>query len=124
VCVNLRGPTTGGASGGASQAFSVGKGVIVSDLPELSALPEGAVLRVPNGESEAAALCDHIINLAGDPGRVEEMGRVARSYVDGTAHWSHVADTFIEALSLFPTPRFSRRGIVMNAISQGLAERD
>lgn len=124
VCVNLRGPTTGGASGGASQAFSVGKGVIISDLPELSGLPEGAVLRVPNGAGEAGALCEHFVTLSGDRGLIEEMEHAAREYVDGSAHWGHVADKYVEALSVFPTPRFSRRGIVRNAISQSRAERD
>jgi len=124
ICVNLRGPSTGGASGGASQAFSVGKGVIVSDLPELCALPAGAVLRVPNGEGEAGMICEHLVTLAGERGRIEGMELAAREYVDGAAHWSHVADTVVEALSVFPTPRFSRRGIVRNAISQSLAERD
>jgi len=124
VCVNLRGPTTGGASGGASQAFSVGRGVIVSDLPELEELPAEAVLRVPNGEDEAEALSGYFVALDRDRGRLEAMERAARSYVEETAHWSHIADTYIEALEVFPTPRFSRRGIVQNAIQQRFAERD
>jgi len=124
VCVNLRGPTTGGASGGASQAFSVGRGVIVSDLPELSALPDGAVLRVPAGEGEAETLCEHIVSLSEDRALAGEMERAARAYVDEEAHWSHVADALVEALKVFPTPRFSRRGIVRNAIAQSRAERD
>ena len=124
VCVNLRGPTSGGASGGASQAFSLGRGVIVSDLPELSSLPEGAVLRVPTAGGEAEALCEHILRLSEDPGRCEEMGRAARSYVEDEAHWSLVADAYIEALGAFPTPRFSRRGIVRTAIAQSRAAQE
>jgi len=123
VCVNLRGPTTGGASGGASQAFSVGRGVIVSELPELEGLPAGAVLRVPSGEAEADVLAEHLVTLARESGRLEAMERAAREYVEETAHWSHVADTCIEALGVFPTPRFSRRGIVRNAIEQRFAAR-
>lgn len=123
LCVNLRGPTSGGASGGASQALSVGRAVIVSELPELEALPEEAVLRVANGEGEAEALAGLFVALAEDRPRLEEMERAARAYVDETAHWSHVADTCIEALGLFPTPRISRRGIVRNAIEQRRAPR-
>ncbi|MCH2103842.1 MAG: glycosyltransferase family 4 protein [Planctomycetes bacterium] len=123
VCVNLRGPSTGGASGGASQAFSLGRGVIVSDLPELNALPDGAVLRVPTDGGEAEALCEHIVQLAEDPSLAEEMGRAAQAYVEGQAHWSLVADAYLEALAVSPTPRFSRRGIVRTAIAQSRAER-
>jgi glycosyltransferase involved in cell wall biosynthesis len=118
LCVNLRGPTSGGASGGASQALSLGRAVIVSDLPELEALPQEAVLRVPNGEGEAEALAGHFVTLAEDRGQLQEMERAARTYVDETAHWSHVADTCIQALGVFPTPRISRRGIVRNALEQ------
>jgi len=116
--VNLRGPTSGGASGGASQALSLGRAVIVSDLPELEALPQEAVLRVPNGEGEAEALAGHFVTLAEDRGQLQEMERAARTYIDETAHWSHVADTCIQALGVFPTPRISRRGIVRNALEQ------
>ena len=124
VCVNLRGPTTGGASGGASQAFSLGRGVIVSDLPELSGLPDAAVLRVPTSGGEAEALCEHIVRLSEDPQRGEGMGRAARAYVEDEAHWSLVADAYVEALGAFPTPRFSRRGIVRTAIAQSRAAQE
>ena len=51
------------------------------------------------------------------------MERAPGGSVDLTAHGIHVADTCIEALGVFPTPRFSRRGIVQNAIQQRFAER-
>ena len=123
VCVNLRGPSTGGASGGASQALGLGRGVIVSDLPELAELPKDAVLRVPVGEGEAAALCDHFVSLSSDPALLAAMESAARSYVEERAHWSHIADTCVEALRRFPTPRASRRGIIQNAIKQRTAQR-
>jgi glycosyltransferase involved in cell wall biosynthesis len=122
VCVNLRGPSTGGASGGASQALGLGRGVIVSDLPELAELPPEAVLKVPVGEGEAEALCEHFMRLQREPALLEEMERCARIYVDEQAHWSHVAETCVEALKRFPTPRASRRAIIHNAIKQRTAQ--
>jgi hypothetical protein len=124
VCVNLRGPTTGGASGGASQALGLGRGVIVSDLPELAELPSDATLRVPVGEGEAEALCEHFVSLSSDPALLKEMESAARNYVEERAHWSHVAETCVEALKQFPTPRASRRGIIQNAIRQRTAQRE
>ena len=121
--MNLCGPSTGGASGGASQALGLGRGVIVSDLPELAELPKEAVLRVPVGEGEAAALCDLFISLSSDPALLEGMETAARAYVEERAHWSHIADTCIETLKRFPTPRASRRGIIQNAIKQRTAQR-
>jgi glycosyltransferase involved in cell wall biosynthesis len=123
VCVNLCGPSTGGASGGASQALGLGRGVIVSDLPEFAELPKEAVLRVSVGEGEAAALCDHFISLSSDPALIEGMETAARAYVEERAHWSHIADTCIDMLKRFPTPRASRRGIIQNAIKQRTAQR-
>ena len=122
VCVNLRGPSTGGASGGASQALGLGRAVIVSDLPELTELPSEAVLKVPVGEGEAEALCEHFIRLQREPALLKEMERCARAYVDEQAHWSHVAETCVEALKRFPTPRASRRAIIQNAIKQRTAQ--
>ena len=90
---------------------------------EVEAVTEAAGLRVANGEGEAEALAGLFVALAEDRPRLEEMERAARAYVDETAHWSHVADTCIEALGLFPTPRISRRGIGRNAIEQRRAPR-
>jgi len=123
VCVNLRGPTTGGASGGANQAFSVGRGVIISELPELAELPRAAALRVRSGDGEAAALSELFVSLSSDRSKISAMEQAARSYVEESAHWGHVAAACVEALEHFPAPRASRRGVIQSAVRQRLAGR-
>ena len=50
MAINLRGPTTGGTSGGIFQAFSMGRAVIASDAAEQRELPDDCVVRVPLGD--------------------------------------------------------------------------
>lgn len=111
LCINLRGPSTGGTSGGASQALSLGKPVIVSDLPEFAHLPESCVVRVPHGKDEARDIARIVRDLHESPARLAEMGAAARRAVDEELHWSHVAKRYLEVFESFPRARASRRSL-------------
>lgn len=112
LCVNLRGPSTGGTSGGLCQALSLGRAVITSDLPELAHLP-GSVLRVSQGEGEVEALARLLVDLSGDPRRLAELEAEARRAVDEELHWSHAARRYVEALASFPKARAARRSLLV-----------
>lgn len=111
LCVNLRGPSTGGTSGGACQALSVGRGVIVSDLPELSHLPDDCVLRVAGGDGEVERLTDEIAHLCRTPERCAELEAAARAAVEDTLHWRSAARRYLEVLESYPRARASRRSL-------------
>ena len=111
VCVNLRGPTSGGTSGGIFQAFSNGRTVIASDAAEQRELPD-CVLRVPLGEGEVEAIARTLVALRDEPARRDELERKVRTFVDEECHWSVVARRYAEHLEGFPGPRLTRRARV------------
>ncbi|MFT7484865.1 MAG: glycosyltransferase involved in cell wall biosynthesis [Candidatus Paceibacteria bacterium] len=113
LCVNLRGPSTGGTSGGACQALSMGRAVIVSDLPELSHIPGACVVRVPQDDRESDSLVREIKALQSDPSRLAELEQAARTTVTEELHWRHVAKRYLEVLTGFPRARASRRSLVV-----------
>lgn len=113
LAINLRGPSTGGTSGGASQALSLGKPVVVSDVPEFAHLPSGAVLRLPAGPQESQRLAAMIRGLVGDSARMGQLASGARQAVDEELHWSHVARRYLEVLENFPRARASRRSLLV-----------
>jgi glycosyltransferase involved in cell wall biosynthesis len=108
VCANLRGPSTGGTSGGIFQALSLGKPVIASDLAEQRELPESCVARIAHGPGEAAALARRLLDLAEDRSRIERMASAAREFVETQCHWSHTAAGYARFLDGIPAPRGSR----------------
>jgi glycosyltransferase involved in cell wall biosynthesis len=108
VCVNLRGPTTGGTSGGIFQAFSNGRTVIASDAAEQRELPD-CVLRVPLGAGEVEALARALVDLRDHPQRRDALEAGVRAFVERECHWSVVARSYAEHLQDFPGPRTSRR---------------
>lgn len=116
LCVNLRGPSAGGTSGGASQALGCGRGVIVSDLPELAHLPEDCVLRVSAGEGEVESLSRLFVELHDDGARRRAIEAAARRAVDAELHWSCVAKRYVEALETFPHARAARRSLLVRFI--------
>ena len=111
--MNLRGPSTGGTSGGASQALSLGRPVIVSDLPELSHWPEDCVLRLAAGPAEVASLTTLLSELCCDPERCSQLESAARAAVEETLHWRHAAERYLDVLQAFPRARASRRSIAI-----------
>lgn len=119
LCANLRGPTTRGASGGAFGAFSAGRAVVVSDLPEYEELPEACAPRVAHGEGEARELARLFARLAADPDERARREAAARAFVEEECHWSRVADRYVEALAGFPRARCAKRSLVMAAVEAG-----
>jgi glycosyltransferase involved in cell wall biosynthesis len=105
LSINLRGPTSGGTSGGIFQAFGLGRGVIATDAAEQCELPDSCVVKVPLGDDEVPALARTLVQLSGDPERVEALGRAAREYVDQHCHWSHCAEGYLRLLESAPGPR-------------------
>jgi glycosyltransferase involved in cell wall biosynthesis len=111
VCVNLRGPTSGGTSGGIFQAFSNGRTVIASDAAEQRELPD-CVLRVPLGEEEVDAIARTIVALRDDPARRDALEAGVRRFVEEECHWSVVARRYHEHLEGFSRPRVTRKARV------------
>jgi glycosyltransferase involved in cell wall biosynthesis len=107
--INLRGPTTGGTSGGIFQAFSMGRPVIVSDAAEQRELPDAAVVRVPLGEGEVETMARELVALRDDAPRREALEAGVRRFVEEQCHWSKVARKYVEYMETFPRARASRR---------------
>jgi glycosyltransferase involved in cell wall biosynthesis len=116
--VNLRGPTTGGTSGGIFQAFSMGRSVIASDAAEQRELPEGCVVRIPLGAGEVETLARELVALRDDPSRRDRLEANVREFVRKECHWSVVARQYADHLRSFPHARASRRKLI--ALRAGL----
>jgi glycosyltransferase involved in cell wall biosynthesis len=110
--INLRGPTTGGTSGGIFQAFSVGRSVIASDAGEQKELPDGCVVRIPLDETEVETLARELVALRDDPTRRDRLEANVREFVRTQCHWSVVAKQYAEFMQQFPRARASRRGLI------------
>jgi glycosyltransferase involved in cell wall biosynthesis len=105
LSINLRGPTSGGTSGGIFQAFGLGRPVIASDAGEQRELPDSCTVKVPLGEGEVEAIARELVALHDDPARLARLAAGAREYVDTTCHWSHCADGYVALLERAPGPR-------------------
>jgi glycosyltransferase involved in cell wall biosynthesis len=121
VALNLRGPTTGGTSGGIFQAFSIGRPVIASDAAEQKELPDACVVKVPLGAGEVEALARVLVDLRDDPARRAALEAATRRFVDEHCHWSIVAQRYAEHLATFPRARSARRSLF--AAARARAER-
>lgn len=110
--INLRGPTSGGTSGGIFQAFSMGRSVIASDAAEQKELPEDCVVRVPLGSGEVETLARELVALRDDPSRRDRLESGVRAYVRTACHWKVVARQYAEYLRSFPRARASRRKLI------------
>jgi len=112
IGLNLRGPSSGGTSGGIFQAFSVGRAVIASDAAEQKELPGSCVVKVPLGEGEVDALARALIDLRNDAARREGLETAVRDHVETECHWGVVAKQYAEFLEAFPRPRVTRRRLI------------
>jgi glycosyltransferase involved in cell wall biosynthesis len=110
--INLRGPTTGGTSGGIYQAFSMGRSVIASDAAEQKELPEECVVRIPLGATEVETLARELVQLRDDTARRDRLEAGVREFVRTRCHWRVVARQYAEYLSNFPRARASRRKLI------------
>jgi glycosyltransferase involved in cell wall biosynthesis len=107
--INLRGPTTGGTSGGIFQAFSMGRPVIVSDAAEQRELPDSSVVRVPLGDGEVETMARELVALRDDPARRERLEAGVQRFVRDECHWGKVARKYADYMAAFPRARSSRR---------------
>ena len=112
IGLNLRGPTSGGTSGGIFQSFSMGRSVIASDAAEQSELPASAVVKIPLGSNEIDDLARTYVELRDDPQRRASLEDGVRAFVDDECHWSLCAQRYAECLEAFPRPRVSRKSII------------
>ncbi len=119
VALNLRGPTSGGTSGGIFQAFSLGRPVIASDAAEQVELPETCVVKVPLGGDEVPRVARALVELRDDAGWRARLEHGAREFVRTECHWSLVARRYLEHMEGFPRPHVTRRRLV--AMRLGLA---
>jgi len=122
VAVQLRGPSTGGTSGGAFRAYAAGRGVIASALDEQRELPEACTAFVQPGDGEEERLSELLVALARDPDRRVAMELAARRFVEERAHWRLVAERYVEHLERFPRARGSRRALVVLALQRARSE--
>jgi glycosyltransferase involved in cell wall biosynthesis len=119
VALNLRGPTSGGTSGGIFRAFSVGRTVIASDAAEQSELPDSCVLKVPLGEGEVDALARQMVDLRDDPDLRDRLERAVRHFVGEECHWGLVAARYAECLERFPKPKTTARNLIKLRLTLG-----
>jgi glycosyltransferase involved in cell wall biosynthesis len=110
VCVQLRWPTAGEASGAALRALRLGRPTIVSDCGWFAELPEEVVVRIPAGldeADEAARLAAELTALAGDGARRRQLARAARAFA-AACGWEAAAEryaAFLEEIARAPTHR-------------------
>ncbi|MDH3404648.1 MAG: glycosyltransferase [Acidobacteriota bacterium] len=81
LCVNLRYPTAGETSASLLRVLAAGRAALVSDYAQFAELSDEAVLKVPLGEGETAALAAAAGRLLADRAALTAMGGAAREYV-------------------------------------------
>jgi len=111
LAVNLRGPTTGGTSGGVFQALSMGRAVVVTGAAEQSELPDACCPKVPLGGDEVEQLARCFVRLAGDPRERARLEQGARDFVERECHWGRVAREYAAFLEHAPRARTTRTGL-------------
>jgi glycosyltransferase involved in cell wall biosynthesis len=116
LCVQLRGPSTGGTSGGIALALACGRGVVVSDLAEQRELPADAVRAVAPGEGEVDALAALLLELTRDRDARARLEEAARRHVASVADWARVGELYAAHLARFPAHRAGRKSLIAAAI--------
>ncbi|MBJ02162.1 MAG: hypothetical protein CMK00_04735 [Planctomycetes bacterium] len=116
ICVNLRGPSTGGTSGGLHRCLGRGRLVLASDLNEQGELPGSCVIKVAPGPEEVGELARVMVELARDPDRRGRHEAAARRYVEECCRWPLVARRYAESLAAFPHPRARRVSLIKSAV--------
>ena len=110
--LNLRGPSSGGTSGGIFQSFSVGRPVIVSNACEQTELPDSCVVKIPLDDTEVTSLAKTIVELRDDGARRANLEAATRTFVENECHWGIVAKQYAELMEGFPHPRCTRKSVV------------
>ena len=123
MALNLRGPSSGGTSGGIFQAFSIGRPVIASDAAEQRELPDSCVVKVPLGKDEVPQLARLLVELRDDPERRAALERAVRDFVEEECHWSLCAAKYAHFLERFPRARAAKKSLVRVAVDGPQAAR-
>lgn len=118
VSANLRGPTSGGTSGGIFQSFSLGRAVLASDAAEQKELPDSCTVKVPLGEHEVDAIASELVALSDNPSRRDALEREVRRFVEEECHWSLMGARYAELLESFPRPRAGRKALIALGIER------
>ncbi|MCK6447834.1 MAG: glycosyltransferase [Planctomycetes bacterium] len=108
LAVQLRGPSTGGSSGGVFQSLALGRGVIATDLDEQAELPGSCVLKVKPGEREVPELARVLVRLCDAPAERARLEAAARRFVEHDCAWSTVARKAYEFVRNLPGSRATR----------------
>lgn len=116
LCVNLRGPSTGGTSGAIARALGVGRLVVTSECGEQAEWPEACVWRVPVGEGEVAMLQELIAGLAQDEQSRLQAETAAREFVRNISSWERVGAGYADLLSLLPCHHSRARSLISEAV--------
>lgn len=122
LAVQLRGPSTGGTSGGLLQSLGQGRGVIASALDEQRELPDECVYKLYPGEGESARLAQKLVDLRDSPTVRQAMEQAARDHVQASCRWELVAERYLEALEGFPAPRAARRSLLALRFRQAVRQ--
>jgi glycosyltransferase involved in cell wall biosynthesis len=97
LCLNLRYPTAGETSASLLRVLAAGRAVAVSDFAQFRELPSAIALKVPLGDGETEALVSAITEVLSTPGRLAEMGRLAREFVRRENDPERAASAVVEA---------------------------
>jgi glycosyltransferase involved in cell wall biosynthesis len=124
LCLNLRGPSTGGTSGGLLRAMAVGRAVIASGLAEQRELPDDCVRKIAPDAEEIPALARLLVELHDDDAQRASLEAAARKYVDQQSHWTHVAHRYAEILEAFPAHRSNRKSLIRTAVEAAERRRE
>jgi glycosyltransferase involved in cell wall biosynthesis len=121
--INLRGPTSGGTSGGIFQSLGLGRTLIATDAAEQAELPDSCIMKVPLGRGEVEAIGDTLIELLENPKRCQELESAVRSFVEEECHWRVVAKQYFEYLERMPPPRGKKKQSVIARVKHEIAAR-
>ena len=103
LCVNLRYPTAGETSASLLRVLAMGRGAIVSDYGQFAELDDRAVIKVPLGAGEAAALAAVAGRLLSDRSALAALGDAARDGVRQGNEPAHAAAEMVAACAEFAT---------------------
>jgi len=99
LCVNLRFPTAGEASGIAIRMMGIGKPVVFTAGDEIARIPGNACLRIDVGAAEEETLAAMILWLAGDREAAAEIGKRAAAQIAKEHSLTIVAERYWNALA-------------------------
>ncbi|HEY2667929.1 MAG TPA: glycosyltransferase [Actinomycetota bacterium] len=130
IVVSLRFPHVGETSATLGAALAAGRPVVVQETGSWAELPEHAVLRVPAGGDETAALEAALDRLASNPLERARFGEAARAYAAGSLGAGRYAESIVDAARAVavssrvpPSTRLERRRADVAAFLANGAER-